>query len=236
MALSNELKIYQLYDQFTIVESAALIFGISPSKVGYDGWNGGGYYLQGEYPDRQNEFDAILGALLNALEEPNNGTETKVTTENIKEWLISKDWPSEFFGTGENQPQPIKSGYIPPYLDPKHEHYSHELATAVYAWLAFDGVNANGGESAKRSVKKWINDNLASRKFSINAIERMGIVTNWKKIGGAPGSTSKRANPKTLEELQACFKPIQPIAEKKTVKLKPMNYMPPPSFEDEIPY
>ena len=231
MALSNELDAYKLYDQLTLVEGAALILGIPPVEVDYSDWNGGEYYIiSNEYSHMKNKLNVMLGALLNSLEKPNNGAETKITTSNLREWLISKNWPSEFFGTGENQPQPIESNALPPYLDPKHEHYSQELAGAVYAWLAFEGVNANSGKSVKASISEWINDNLKSWGITDTAITRMSEVSNWHKTGGQPKTTSERANPKTLEELQACFKPIRPIAEKKTVKLRPMNYTPPPKF------
>ncbi|MFA6700563.1 MAG: hypothetical protein WCS28_10400 [Thiomicrospira sp.] len=237
MALSDDLKPYKLYDKLTIVEGAALIVGIPPSAAQYADWNGGGYYLQGEYSGFESEFNAIMGALLNALDEPNNNTETKVTPENIREWLISKNWASEFFGTTESQSQQIESGYIPPYLDPKHEHYSPELAGAVYAWLAFDGLEVDKGLSVKEVLTDWIQDNLKGLDFSGKAVERVSMVVNWKQTGGAPPTTSERIKSKTLEDVQACFKPMQPITKKNTVKLKPINYTPPPKFfDDDIPY
>jgi len=77
-----------------------------------------------------------------------------------------------------------------PYLDPKHRHYSHELAVAVEIWLElYDG----GKFIEKRAHREQIKAALATKEeltgknsLSNAAIERIATLVNPNKNGGAP--------------------------------------------------
>jgi hypothetical protein len=71
-----------------------------------------------------------------------------------------------------------------PYLDPSHEYYSEELATAVSTWLSLYGVG--GKYKAKISHKIQIKNALSGKGLSDSAIDRIAVLVNPNKKGGAP--------------------------------------------------
>ncbi len=81
----------------------------------------------------------------------------------------------------------------PPYLDPTHEWYSSELASAVCAWLAlFSGGSFDPkGKSVKQQIERWLSSH--GDKLSSNARKNTATLVNpdTTKKGGAPRTPGK---------------------------------------------
>ena len=107
------------------------------------------------------------------------------------EWALSKrmrplwlDWAIEHKlyvpEQGLNSGQLDTANAIKTYtFDPKSKTYPIELELACQAWRAVSSTNGKG--TPKERIKKWLKDNT---DLSKSAIERVSIVTNWKKVGG----------------------------------------------------
>ena len=80
------------------------------------------------------------------------------------------------------------SSETPPYLNPNHDFYSTELATAVKAWTALfaDGSFEPGGRTIRQRIERW----LKARKLDLkdNAEQRIASLVNpdTEKGGGSP--------------------------------------------------
>ncbi|MDD2864817.1 MAG: hypothetical protein PHC99_08860, partial [Methylococcales bacterium] len=78
-------------------------------------------------------------------------SETTVTREDLKQWMLSKNFTSsEFFfdGLASNEPD---------YMNPQHARYSEELAAAVKAWQAMEDENLLLGKSSpKIAMIDWL--------------------------------------------------------------------------------
>ena len=76
----------------------------------------------------------------------------------------------------------------PPYLDPRHENYSPELAAAVRAWMNLfaDGTFERGNKGVIETIKLALKKDPA--KLSSAAIERIATAINPERLktGGAP--------------------------------------------------
>lgn len=110
------------------------------------------------------------------------------------EWALSKhfrpdwlDWaierklyiPSE--PTIEATPKPL----IPdlPTFDSTANIYPPELDIANKAWQAVSSVEGKGKPKAR--IRVWLDERYADTELSKEAKERISIVTNWNKTGGA---------------------------------------------------
>ena len=62
----------------------------------------------------------------------------------------------------------------------KSTTYPIELDLACQAWRAVSSTNSKGKPKAR--IEKWLKDNT---KLSDSAMERISIVANWEKTGGA---------------------------------------------------
>ena len=116
----------------------------------------------------------------------------KLTPSYFIEWAISKnfrppwlDWaiehklyePNQELNSGQlNTANAIKTYNF----DPKSTTYPIELELACQAWRAVSSTNDKGKPKAR--IEKWLKDNT---KLSESAIERISIVANWEKTGGA---------------------------------------------------
>lgn len=114
-------------------------------------------------------------------------TSTTIEVEALKAWLRSRGFTEGFFfPANETSPEDPAS-----FMDPSHEHFAPELALAVSAWraLASEQRFVRGPKSA---IESWIERNPDAWKgdgeLSISAKERISVLVNWKKNGGAPST------------------------------------------------
>lgn len=77
---------------------------------------------------------------------------------------------------------------IPPYLDPKHEHYCRELAVAVMAWTAIydEGGQIDIRRADREKITEWLTNNYKEQyDLSEKGIQRIRLIINPKPEGGA---------------------------------------------------
>lgn len=110
---------------------------------------------------------------------------TLINVDELKTWLESKGFRSEFFFPSATD--------APLYLDPKHPRYAPKLAAAVNAWLEIGNLAENNGKSVKQSLMKWLRENASLYRLSDEdgkpnetGIEECAKVANWQDKGGAP--------------------------------------------------
>ena len=85
------------------------------------------------------------------------------------------------------------SSETPSYLNPNHESYSTELATAVKAWMALfaDGSFEPAGKTARQRIELWLR--ARKRRLKDNAEQRIASLVNpdTAKGGGAARTPNK---------------------------------------------
>jgi len=87
----------------------------------------------------------------------------------------------------------------PPYLDPHNPLSPPELRVAAEAWHAItaQGDPRERGQGVHDALVRWITENkteLQERhkvRLGTKAVERIAIVTNWNKAGGAAPTPGK---------------------------------------------
>lgn len=99
----------------------------------------------------------------------------------LKMWLQEKGFKTGFFF-------PATQANEDDFMDPSHEHFAPELAIAVAAWRALSQTQ-KFPQSPKATIKDWINNNpsewQSKDELSSEAKERIAMVANWKRSGGA---------------------------------------------------
>lgn len=112
--------------------------------------------------------------------------DSRVSAEWVKEQLSLKSITSGFFFPNPSPPSKA-------FMDPTHEHFSPELALAVTVWMALSDT-AITKESPKKAITGWMKANpnawLGPKPINPTAIERIAVLLNWQKEGGAPKSGS----------------------------------------------
>ncbi|MDI1307888.1 MAG: hypothetical protein PSV17_00460 [Methylotenera sp.] len=61
--------------------------------------------------------------------------------------------------------------------------YPNELAIAIKAWQAVSNVQGKGKPKAR--IRAWLDERYTDNKLSNVAKERISVVANWDKTGGA---------------------------------------------------
>lgn len=94
------------------------------------------------------------------------------------DWAIEKKLytPKEL----RNLPAPTSSTPAAPEFDKAGPTYPPELAYALEAWRAVSATEGKGKPKAR--IKAWLDSNT---KLSDKAKERIAVVANWEKLGGA---------------------------------------------------
>ena len=123
-------------------------------------------------------------------------TLTTVNAEDLKQWLLSKNFKPAFFfdngGKGE-----------PDYMNPNHERYSPKLAATVKVWLAMEDNNLLEGKAVKDALSSWLENNyhdlglVYNNKINKQGIEECAKVANWNPDGGATKTPVKSTQPTT---------------------------------------
>ena len=191
------LKDYLLYDRWDQDSAWAVLAGLNFHQTGKS--TGGMlldketlfYFVEGDYENIQAQI-RISFLRLKAFSE-NSGQQRKYDTPRAYiDWALSKqfkplwlDWaiehklyePNQELNSGQlNTANAIKTYSF----DPKSTTYPIELELACQAWRAVSSTNNKGKPKAR--IEKWLKDNT---KLSDSAMERISIVANWEKTGGA---------------------------------------------------
>lgn len=191
----NNMDLWRLCDELTIVQAALLVAGHDPSSDSH--------YVEGWQPDRRNDgYEAVKTALSKALLRGDvqgtithetdtddrdiprsiNVAESVVDVDSLRRWLKSKGLSTGFFFPEGSE--------LPGYLNPLNPRYAPKLAAAVNAWLAVDDP---GSRSPKKALEKWLRENAV--RFGLcdedgnpngTGIEECAKVANWQPGGGAP--------------------------------------------------
>ena len=191
------LKDYLLYDRWDQDSAWAVLAGL---KFEQTGKSPGGmlldtetlfYFVEGDYENIQAQI-RISFLRLQAFSK-NSGQQREYDTPRAYiDWALSKqfkplwlDWaiehklyePNQELNSGQlNTANAIKTYSF----DPKSTTYPIELELACQAWRAVSSTNNKGKPKAR--IEKWLKDNT---KLSDSAMERISIVANWEKTGGA---------------------------------------------------
>jgi hypothetical protein len=119
--------------------------------------------------------------------------ETTVTHEDLKQWMLSRNFTSSefFFGKQANNE--------PDYMNPQHSRYSEELAAAVKVWQAMEDENLLLGKSSpKNAMIDWLESRykelglIYDGAIGKKRIEDCAKVANWSD--SRSNKTSKKAN------------------------------------------
>ena len=85
------------------------------------------------------------------------------------------------------------SSETPPYLNPNHDFYSTELATAIMAWMGLfaDGSFEPGSKTVRQRIELWLR--AEGPKLADNADQRIASLVNpdTKKGGGSARTPAK---------------------------------------------
>lgn len=71
-------------------------------------------------------------------------------------------------------------------LNETHDHYSPELAIAIFEWSNLKNDNA-WKHGVSTGIKKHLRSKYDKEKLSDSAIDQIAFVMNWRKKGGNPG-------------------------------------------------
>jgi hypothetical protein len=110
------------------------------------------------------------------------------------EWALSKNFRPDWLDwaierklyipskpTIEATPKTLRPDI--PTFDSAANIYPPELDIANKAWLAVSSVEGKGKPKAR--IRAWLDQHYADAELSKEAKERISIVTNWNKTGGA---------------------------------------------------
>src|SRR5690554_610527 len=196
----EEMELLKFSDSLSIFQAACCILGIPPSFVFIDEDTGGfGWHIPtaNRYPDLPFHHlptvaelidSAISTGSLSIVSDESTFNELvsiRVRTDELKDWLASKNRKPEFFFG-------CQASAIPDYLNENHPHFSLQLHVAVKAWEAIQDEELRKGKSVKAAATAWIENNYRALglvhegRRNDSAIERIATLINWKPTGGAP--------------------------------------------------
>ena len=187
----SNLQEYLLYDNWEAEPALGLLAGfdyLGLKKRGIDAcYRPLDQSLENDFLD---EPDANATRLINSWERSYN-KEGEYPPSFFIEWALSikitppwLDWAIEHELYVPNQE--LNSGQLDTTnaikytFDPKSTTYSLELDLACQAWRAVSSTSDKGKPKAR--IGKWLRDNT---DLSKSAIERVSVVANWEKVGGA---------------------------------------------------
>lgn len=213
-------------NKVAIWEAAALLMDVPPKvfNVREDDWGnkwisyGGTPRLSdAEESELLKDHASMSNALINFARRIGHSYAdqfTELTIWDVMQWWAGHDattpkiWkgidlhnpvvpPSE----GDLSDELVTFSKVYPFLDKEHPHYSPELAAAVHAWLATASVSLSSG--VKGFIERWLELHQESLDISgPTAVERIAIVVNWNKDGGAAKAGSGQAINETLSPEQ----------------------------------
>jgi hypothetical protein len=106
---------------------------------------------------------------------------TMLDVRDLKAWLKERGVKTGFFF-------PATKADEDDFMDSSHDHFAPELAMAVAAWRALS-QERKFKQSPKATIRNWVENNPSEWKskdeLSTEAKERIAMVANWKRSGGA---------------------------------------------------
>lgn len=120
-------------------------------------------------------------------------SQTEIAVDDLRKWLRSHGVTDGFFFQGSDDKGVIREepSEVDPILNPNHPRFSAELAMAITAWRALEGVEVRL-KSPKQVIEAWIENHseawLGDAPISGTATKNIASIVNWQKKGGAPTS------------------------------------------------
>ena len=117
--------------------------------------------------------------------------DTRIKRSELARYAMATKQTPVFLKSDIDKLRPFKDKdtLTPPFLDTRHAYHSEEIAIAIRTWLYFfDEENFRPNKAIKVQIEEYLRSNY--KNLSSNAIERISTLTNPKKKGGAPSSTS----------------------------------------------
>lgn len=205
----NKIDLWHLCDELSVPDTSLLILGLNPEDYSR--------LIDNSVSEQPEGYKAVSTALKNAilsealtatvhhhedsfgLGRPVAWEATKVKVEDLKRWLLEKNFTNNFFFQKDTN-----AGAS--YLDPENEFYAPKLSAAVNAWLE---VTSNpkllNGKTPKQALDIWLRQNandygLTKEDGNPNqsAIEEISKIANWKLEGGA-AKTPTQVKPKATK-------------------------------------
>ena len=79
-----------------------------------------------------------------------------------------------------------------PYLDKSHPYFSEELSVTISTWLEIFGNKQYDSDKApKKQIIMSVRNNKLSQNFDPTAINRIAVMINPNRKGGAPRTKKK---------------------------------------------
>lgn len=205
----DELDIWRLAEELTIVQAAVLLAGDGDPAVT-------AHYVEGwDVEKRPRGYEAAKVALVGALrsqrikgivreearlqrgsnlDEPSRfvaepGTvdvnTSTLDVQSLKDWLKDRGIAHGFFF-----PAGLPAA---DFLDFDHPRYAPKLAAAVQAWRAVSDPELVRSRSPKQAILKWLREHASEYRMTADdgtpaetSIEEVAKVANWAPGGGAP--------------------------------------------------
>lgn len=207
MIEEDPLRFWRMHDQLSVRTAAILMCGGDPSPYG-NGADQLGFdaafsalkqaVLRGDIEATLSYSDPTLGTWPSPYDSQGTTTpsvantsptkdrepdwdKTQLDVTSVKAWISSKGIPDSFFVTSVKREGPQ------PYMDPSHPHFSPELAMAVETWCAL-APNLELNTGTRKEIEAWLETNWKDEWLgpqTNNAMERISMVVNWNKKGGA---------------------------------------------------
>ena len=186
-------KKWKLIPNAKVWQVISLSLDIDPDeikRVGND-WMAGGAYVNHEGREFRDRLDIVKANFLRIDETSEtlslNGVEyCELNIAKFAKWAISNqiEIPDEMEAMADESLTVEKEMFD--VNDPK---YPIELHIAIKAWQKVSRLE-NRKLSPKAKIREWLNENYTDKQLSKEAKERISVVANWQKTGGAP-STDK---------------------------------------------
>ncbi|HEY8118566.1 MAG TPA: hypothetical protein VIE91_04950 [Methylophilaceae bacterium] len=179
---------WNLIEDAKVWQVVALSFDINPDEVtrSSSDWMAGGSFVNHEGQDFKDRLDVISANYLKIDANPktlsmNGIAYCEINIPKFAEWAMSVNWeiPEELKRRVTNLDE-ISEEKVAQIFDKANTTYPPELDIAVQAWQVVSKTQGKG--KPKTRIREWLDSNTS---LSNEAKERISIVANWDKIGGA---------------------------------------------------
>src|SRR5450830_128985 len=181
---------WNLIDDAKVWQVVALSLNINPDCVKSDAtdWMAGGLYVNHEGQEFKDRLDIIKANYSKIDATPKtlsmNGIEyCELNISKFAKWAMEKELaiPDELKVLAKVE---LIAKAEKPLFDKNDLTYPNELDLAVRAWQAVSKIQGKGKPKAR--IKAWLDENT---NLSNEAKNRISIVANWDKLGGATRTT-----------------------------------------------
>lgn len=179
--------VWRVADRYSIGEAAYLAAGVDPGE----------FYLTDDESIDIKAFKSAFGrAAMADAENPQVRLQTfddlvEGTCADENKTLLNVEWIRKFLSS-----KGVQEGFFFPqvdygeekFRDRNHDHYSPDLDLAVAVWRALE-KERTFVYGPKQAILQWIDDHPeawhGSEPLTAKAKERIAILVNWRKEGGA---------------------------------------------------